>query len=265
MLTERRAENGPLPQPVKTDTRPLYARTIEAMTRLLAQGEYRSGDMLPKEFDLAKRLGVSRSTLRVALGYLETHGLISRRPGVGTFVAAAKPAQTRPGFMGALNRMETLTTLAKLAGQRAAIAAREVERVAAAPEEVADELGLPPGAGAIRIQMVQSLNDRRGAYFDTYLPAEMVEYESVRDFAGDTIEYLAQFPDLVPTHTRSEVFAEPASGHVAEMMGLTPGHCLLHLRETFFNARDRAVAFSYTYFLTGVFHFYLIRRVMVRP
>jgi hypothetical protein len=34
-------------------------------------------------------------------------------------------------------------------------------------------------------------------------------------------------------------------------MGRPRRPCLLHTRETFFNARDRAVALSYTYFLTG--------------
>ena len=68
-VAERRAEYAYVPAPVKADRRPLYTRTIEAVTRLIAGGRYRSGDMLPKEFDLAKQLGVSRSTLRVAFSY----------------------------------------------------------------------------------------------------------------------------------------------------------------------------------------------------
>jgi GntR family transcriptional regulator len=255
-------DNGYVPEPVKTDNRPLYTRAIDAVTRLIAEGQYHSGDMLPREEDLARRLGISRSTLRVALGHLETHGLISRRPGVGTFIAAAAPART--GFMGALDRMETLTALAEVAGERAEIVLRQVDLVEATAD-VAGELGLAAGSSAARIEVVEALNGRRGAYFDTFIPAELVDINQVRAFDGDMIQYLARFPELMPAHTRSEILVEPGCEQVRAMVGLTGDRWLLHLRETFFNARGRAVAFSYNYFLTDVFHFYLIRRVIVKP
>lgn len=45
---------------------------------------------LPAEDDLATDFGVSRNTVREALGRLRTEGLVTRTPGVGTFVAAEK-------------------------------------------------------------------------------------------------------------------------------------------------------------------------------
>ncbi len=43
------------------------------------------GDCLPSEPKLAKKLEVSRATLREAMRTFETQGLIHRRQGVGTF------------------------------------------------------------------------------------------------------------------------------------------------------------------------------------
>src|SRR5215469_7426272 len=61
----------------------------EVVTRLremIHRGELRSGDRLPPERDLAKLLGVSRPTLRMALRSLSAVGVLRSRQGAGTFV-----------------------------------------------------------------------------------------------------------------------------------------------------------------------------------
>ncbi|MFF2811902.1 GntR family transcriptional regulator [Streptomyces sp. NPDC058000] len=69
--------------------------------------EFRVGEILPNERDLAARFGVARATLRQALEQLELEGRLQRRRGVGTTVApprvgvAVDPARhTWPGAAG---------------------------------------------------------------------------------------------------------------------------------------------------------------------
>jgi len=252
------------PVPVRLDSRPLYTQTIEALNRLINEGAYKPGDQLPKESILSEQLGISRSTLRVALGYLETHGLISRRPGVGTFIAAWIPDQERTGFMGGMDRLETMDVLAEQAGLQAAIVERRVERVPASASW-AGALATSEGSDLIRIRIVETVNGHRGAYFDTLIPASLVDYDDINADNGDVVRYLSRFTDISPAHTRSEIFAIGADGEIAEQLQIEPGHSLLHLVETFYTQDGRAVALSYNYFLTDVFRFYLIRRVQARP
>ncbi len=58
------------------------------MREAILNGEFKVGDRLPSEADLAKAFGVSRSTVREALHALKTSGLISTTPGAtgGSFV-----------------------------------------------------------------------------------------------------------------------------------------------------------------------------------
>jgi len=56
----------------------------------IAEGIYRPGDKLPTERELAAELGLSRKTVRLALGELERQGFIFRRVGKGTFVKRAE-------------------------------------------------------------------------------------------------------------------------------------------------------------------------------
>ncbi len=58
----------------------------EAVRRWLSPEQFREGDRLPPEQELAKMLGVSRGTLRSALRRLQRAGVIVRRQGSGTFV-----------------------------------------------------------------------------------------------------------------------------------------------------------------------------------
>ncbi len=67
-------------------TQRLYEQVAGQVTDLVARGEFKPGDRLPPERDLAKVLGVSRPTVREAMIALEMAGLIEVRVGAGTFV-----------------------------------------------------------------------------------------------------------------------------------------------------------------------------------
>jgi len=73
---------------------PLHLQVEELMRRLIEAPEYKNGAFLPKEVELANRLGVSRNTIRQATNKLEYEGLLVRKKGVGTKVAAKKPLST---------------------------------------------------------------------------------------------------------------------------------------------------------------------------
>lgn len=65
---------------------PVYYQIASALRQRIAEGEWRKGNQLPPEPELAKAFGVSRMTIRQALVELEGDGVIVRRRGAGTFV-----------------------------------------------------------------------------------------------------------------------------------------------------------------------------------
>ena len=69
---------------------PKYRRLKEYLRERIMRGELKRGDLLPSENDLAKRFGISRHTVRQALGDLENEGLIRREQGRGTFCAQGR-------------------------------------------------------------------------------------------------------------------------------------------------------------------------------
>jgi DNA-binding FadR family transcriptional regulator len=79
------------------EPRRLYRQIADQIAALIRRGEYRPGARLPPERDLAKRLGVSRPSVREALIALEVEGFVEVRIGSGVYVAdARKMAARRP-------------------------------------------------------------------------------------------------------------------------------------------------------------------------
>jgi DNA-binding GntR family transcriptional regulator len=72
----------------RRDDEPAWAQIEAQLAERIEGGELRAGERLPPERALAKSLGVSRMTVRQALGSLARRGLVERRVGRGTFVRA---------------------------------------------------------------------------------------------------------------------------------------------------------------------------------
>jgi GntR family transcriptional regulator, transcriptional repressor for pyruvate dehydrogenase complex len=67
----------------------LKERVIRQLTRLIEEGALKPGDRLPSERELSEELQVSRGTVREAVQFLQTLGLLEIRHGSGTFVRVA--------------------------------------------------------------------------------------------------------------------------------------------------------------------------------
>ncbi|MGO4212402.1 FadR/GntR family transcriptional regulator [Terriglobus sp. 2YAB30_2] len=123
----------------------LTMQVVEHVRSLIARGELRPGDRLPPERELAKKLDISRSSLRAGIGFLSAMGVLKSRHGAGTFVSDGPPALDRNSLnvLGALHgflpwqmfeaRLVLEADLAALAAERATD-----EHIAALAEEVAE-------------------------------------------------------------------------------------------------------------------------------
>lgn len=73
--------------PIGPSYRPLYDQIKILLTESLIAGEWKPGDVIPSEFELAARYRVSQGTVRKAIDALAAENILIRRQGKGTFVA----------------------------------------------------------------------------------------------------------------------------------------------------------------------------------
>ncbi len=113
--------------PIKAvESQRLYRRIAEQIAQLIRRGEYKPGERLPPERDLARQLEVSRPSVREALIALEVEGYVEVRVGSGVYVTQRRPAARSvdplPGDSGPF---ELISARRLLESECAALAARQ--------------------------------------------------------------------------------------------------------------------------------------------
>jgi GntR family transcriptional regulator, transcriptional repressor for pyruvate dehydrogenase complex len=91
----------------------LTDQAIAEIKNLIMSGEFVAGSRLPKEQDLAQRLGLSRNSLREAVRALTLIGVLEPRVGDGTYVTSLEPELLLTG-MGFISDLLTGSTLLEL-------------------------------------------------------------------------------------------------------------------------------------------------------
>jgi GntR family transcriptional regulator len=154
----------------------------------IASGRFAIGSLLPTEFELCDRYGLSRYAVRKALDELQELGLISRRKNVGTRVEASRP---KPGFTQAI---ATVDELAQFGAEHVRVV-REVQEVVA-DLKLARELGCEGGMRWLRISSLRMEAGRKArpiCWTDVYLDAAYAEIGTlVRESPGTLISSLVE-------------------------------------------------------------------------
>jgi GntR family transcriptional regulator len=134
--------------PAVQEAPPKYVQIANHVRDRIIRGDLKPGDEIPSERQIVEEWGVSRPTATRALAALRAEGLVEARQGSGTFVRAQPQLHRRARDRYARSRA---TGRAYTEGEWSEIVAAES---VPAPEHVGAELGLKPGASAIRRKRV---------------------------------------------------------------------------------------------------------------
>ena len=155
---------------------PLYQQIKALIMRSLQRAEWRPGEAIPSEIDLAARFKVSQGTVRKAIDELAAENLLVRRQGRGTFVATHAEEQVQFRFL----RLTPDGAGAGAGGMTRRLIDCKRQR---APADVARALRLGASDPVIRARRVLSFRDTPVVLDDIWLPSSL--------FKGLTAERLA--------------------------------------------------------------------------
>lgn len=216
---------------------PKYYRVKEEILAMIA--DLPPGSVLPTERELAVRYGTSRTTVRQAIAELVVDGRLMRTQGSGTFVAQPKMMRVRP-----LNSFSQDLALDGLRSESLVLDISE----RAADAELAEHLGVQPGAEIQRLERVRTVSGEPIAHEIAYLPrtlpglAEQLAehgslYRTLREEYGAAVTTVE---DIVET-----VLADPVT---ADLLGVETGLPILLVRRTAWDAAANLVEWTETRF-----------------
>ena len=202
--------------------RSLHARLRDELRASILDGRLQPGDKLPSEAELTEAHGVSRITVRQALGALQAEGLIVKLHGKGAFVS-------HPGAAQSLNRLQGLNEALAL-DNRAVSSKRLAWRQVKAPAAIASQLALAPGAPVFHLQTLRYLDREPLSVNNSWLPQALGEKLARIDVSQrDLIDVFEHEGGLKIEQAQLEIGAGSATAQDARLLQVALQSPVLHV------------------------------------
>lgn len=235
----------------------LYIQVAETLTEQILSGKIHPGEKLKTEAELCDEFGVSRATIREALGRLESRGLIARKHGIGSFVLG-----TVGGVVAGLETLESFTDTIRRSGHEACERILSISKVKI-KGELAAKMETDVGCMGYEVRTFRLSDGVPVNYSIDTLHAEIVpdiellykrkEYESLLDFLSEELAIFAKYSLMY-------LDAIEAPDEVAEILQVSPKAPLLYLDGLVRQENGRCVYNSSNYFVTGGYKFTIVRK-----
>ena len=220
-------------------TQPVTWQTIqnEALRRI-REREWKPGEMIPHEADLAAELGCARATVNRALRELAAAGFLERRRKAGTRVAL-NPVRKATFDIPIIRR--------DVEGRGAVHGYRLLERSSApAPAPVTTKLRLPARTRLLRVSALHLADGAPFCLEDRWVnPDAVPELETADLAAVSANEWLVQ--NVTLSGGGIEFFAMPADGRLADILGCAEGAALFAIDRTTWAGATPITAVRLTY------------------
>jgi GntR family transcriptional regulator len=213
---------------------PVYKRIQNSIRKRIEKADLKPGDAVASERELAKTHGVSLMTARHALAGLEREGMVERRRGAGTFVAAPKIH-----FNKLMSYTEHMSSRG-LAPRSRVLVAKIIED----GQEVAARLGLPAASRLVKIERLRLTGEEPFALETCYLPAS--EYSGlVAAPLGRSSLFGTLHHDfgVELAYADEEIDATAADINLAELLALPKGAPILRIRQVIYSTKGKATIY----------------------
>ena len=238
----------------------LTAVVAEDLRRSIEERALGADGRLPSEPELARRMGVSRATIRHAVTELEEAGFVRRRQGRGTFVTGQATS-----LRNNLNVNSGVTDLIAAAGWTPGTADVTLEQRPATREEAA-ALELERSAAVVVVRRTRLADERPVVAVEDVLAAERLTSVSLsaEDLAAalatealyDVLDRLG----LAVHHGIADIRPARAGGDVARRLAVASGSLVVLIEQIDFTVDDEPVLFSRERHRPDVFQFRVYRR-----
>lgn len=216
---------------------PLYSQLVSIVKRNISAGTLSPGDLLPSESELCKTFGISRSTVRQAIGALESEGLVVRKQGRGTFVAEPKVRRRTENVYSFTSEISSMgltpsSTLIEFA-------------VVSPPPDIVKVLELNgPENKIYRFTRIRNVNDEPLILETSFYPQYIYPNLTRELLQTHSFYSLLYEVGIIPTNAVDSYEAVVMSPKEASLLNCKSGSCGFYVQRRTFNANG--MCYEYT-------------------
>jgi GntR family transcriptional regulator len=231
-----------------------YQAVRESFIDFVNGNKYEIGDRLPSEHELAKKLRVSRVTLREAIRQLREDGFIYSRRGSGTYLSGHVKQ-----IAGTLDVNDGLSRTLMQAGLRPGVTEYQTELIHAS-QYLADKLKVKKGCGIVLLKRVRTADDKPVVYsLDHLSPRVATILLSIDGTIGSLFEMIEQSGIRIG-NSFAEVSPESCTKELAQKLSYKVGGPILVLKQVLVDQKGSPLFYGEDYFRPDCFVFSINRK-----
>ena len=219
---------------------PLHVQVERMLRQMIEMPEYSKGKMLPNEVELAKRLGISRNTVRQATNRLVYEGLLIRKKGVGTKVSDNNNVVTR------LDSWHSFTLEMNKKGIDFKTFEIDVNWVQ--PDETIRKFfAISQDKEVLCMERLRGLSESPIVYFISYFHPR-VGLTGKEDFSKPLYKMLEEEYSTVVSTSKEEISAKLADENIGEKLKIKVGSPVLKRKRFVLDPGGRPVEYNIGYY-----------------
>lgn len=223
---------------LETSSEPIYQAVARMIRDKVTSGEWKSGHKLPSEEQLVAKFGISRGTLRKAIGLLVSEGILERAQGKGTFVTMDKVSY--PFAQELISFAEEMT-------RRGQVFHTQVlnKNVETADDVTLDRLGAAPGSRVLVLERTRDIDGTPAVYMKNWVLLDKCPGLDQEDFTKvglfDAIERCSGKRLKYGVRNFS---ARILDSEQSKLVGRKPGDSILFMTQTTYGQDDEPIEYS---------------------
>jgi len=222
---------------------PLHIQTEELLRKIIRQPQYSKGKLLPNEIDLAKKLAISRSTLRQSINKLVYEGLLTRKKGVGTKV----------NNMVSSKALNWLSFSQEMALRGIPIKNFELNISWVKPDEsVANFFEIKREKKVLKLERLRGRPEGPFVYFVSYFHPR-IGLSGEEDFKRPLYEILEKDYLVVVNLSKEEISARAADKFLATKLVIDEGSPILFRKRFVFDQGERPIEYNLGFYRADSF------------
>ena len=218
-------------------SRPLYLQIETALEEKILSGEWKPGDRVSSENEIAAKYNVSRVTARQAIEQLVAKNMLYRSPGKGTFVS-------EQGLSYGFSTMLSFSRSLQAKGFQ--VETRVLDQsVIPAPEQIAEKLRLGKDADLVVVRRLRIVDRIPAAIHASYFSARVYGSLLGADFATESLlGTVEQFGGVRMAYSQDSLRAVSASIADADLLGVPPGTAMMELEGVVYDEQNRPCRYT---------------------